>query len=165
MTATERLPFAQWADVNRTERVTAVEPKSGYRRNLPEDEGYVIYLTPDAGDDALGRALLEALDRSRYIWPDDEPEFFNGERILRAHRDRQKDFMRRYGYKTKRAAYGNMDWCRATRSQGTISIKPHKRDRPGLWRDLPPDKTVVIPATRDPFAVGAAVRLALERCE
>ena len=73
--------------------------------------------------------------------------------------------MQRYGYKTKRDAYKNMDWSRAERSEGKISIQPHKRDKPEYFRNLPPDRTVVIPETRDPATAGAALRLALDRCE
>jgi hypothetical protein len=102
MKPTERLPFTQWADINRTDRFIAVEPKSGYRRALPENEARVIYLPPNASDEVLGRALLEALDRSRFIWPADEPEFFERERFTQCSRNWQKDFMERYGYKTKR---------------------------------------------------------------
>jgi hypothetical protein len=165
MTSVKRLPFRQWADIHRTDRFISVQPASGYRRALPEDDGYVVYLPPDASDGALGHALLEALDRSRFIWPEDEPGFFEAERYMRCHRDWQKDFMRRYGYKTKRDAYKNMGWCRTKRSEGMISIQPHARDKPDYWRNLPPETTVVIPATRDAVAVGAALRLALDRCE
>jgi hypothetical protein len=165
MKSTERLPFTQWADINRTERFISVEPKSGYSMVQPEDDGYVIYLPPDASDDALGRALLEALDRSRFIWPPDEPEFLNPERYQRCYQNWQKDFMRRYGYKTKRDAYKNMDWCRADRSEGKISIRPRKRDKPEYFRNLPAERTVVIPETRDAATAGRAVRLALDRCE
>ena len=73
--------------------------------------------------------------------------------------------MRRYGYRTKREAYNNMDWCRAERSEGKISIEPHKRDKPEYFRDLSPDRTVVVPAMDDAAAAGAALRLALDRCE
>jgi hypothetical protein len=73
--------------------------------------------------------------------------------------------MRRYSYKTKREAYRNLDWCRAKRSEGEISLQPHKRDKPEDFRDLPPDRTVVIPAMTDAVAAGAALRLALDRCE
>ena len=76
MKPTDRLPFTQWADVNRTDRFICVRPKSGYSMIQPEDDGYVIYLPPDATDQTLGRALLKALDPSRFIWPCDEPEFF-----------------------------------------------------------------------------------------
>jgi hypothetical protein len=125
----------------------------------------VIYLAPDATDEKLGRALLECLDKSRFIWPPDEPQFFDADRIMRCYRNQQKDFMCRYGCKTKRDAYKNMDWCRAKRSEGKISVQPHKRDKPEYWRDLPPDSNVVIPATTDAAAAGAALRLALDRCE
>jgi hypothetical protein len=165
MTSTDRLPFAQWADVNKTDRFISVEPLSGYRTIQRENECYVIYLTADSNNDALGLALLEALDKSRFIWPLDEPEFFKWQRYVQCYRNWQKDFMHRYGYKTKREAYKKMNWCRVERSEGKISIQPHKRDKPEYFEDLPPEKTVVIPETRDAAALGAALRLALDRCE
>lgn len=165
MSSTERLPFTQWANVHRTERLISVEPLSGYRMAYREEEGHVIYLPPDANDEALGLALLQALDQSRFIWPRDEPDFFKSERYMQCYRNWQKDFMRRYGYKTKREAYKNMDWCWAERSEGKISIQPHMRDKPEYFRDLPPDKTVVVPATDNAARIGAALRLALDRCE
>jgi hypothetical protein len=56
MKPTDRLPFTQWADVNRTDRFICVRPKSGYSMIQPEDDGYVIYLPPDATDQSLGQA-------------------------------------------------------------------------------------------------------------
>ena len=155
-------PFQQWAEVNRTERFISVEPLSGYLIIQREDAGYVIYLAPDATDEFLGRALLEALDMSRFILPGEEPEFFKWQRYTRLYRNWQKDFMSRYRYKTKREAYRNLDWCRVERSEGEMTMRPHKRDKPEYFTDLPP---VVIPATTDPVVAGAALRLALDRCE
>jgi hypothetical protein len=83
---------------------------------------------------------------------------------LRCYRNWQKEFMRRYGYKTKREAYKTMDWCRASRSEGKISIAPRRRIKPEHWQWLPPDMNVVIPATTDAAAAGAALRQALDRC-
>ena len=165
MTSAGQFPFRQCADINRTDRFISVEPLSGYRRVLPENKGYVIYLAPDTADEKLGRALLECLSKSRFIWPPDEPEFFDADRIMECYRKGQSDFMRRYGYKTKREAYKAMDWCRAKRSEGKLSIQPHKRDRPEYWSDLALEQTVVIPVTTDAAATGAALRLALDRCE
>jgi hypothetical protein len=164
MSNTKVLPFTQWADVHRTERFISVEPLSGYRIIQREDDGYVIYLAPDANDEAIGQPLLEALARSRFIFPPD-PAFSEAERYVQCYRNWQKDFMQRYGYKTKRDAYKDMDWCRADRSEGKISIRPHKRDKPEYFRNLPVDKTVVIPETRDAVIAGAALRKALGRCE
>jgi hypothetical protein len=164
MSATKILPFTQWSDVSRTERFISIVPLSGYRLIRPEDDGYAIYLAPDTSDEALGRALLEGLARSRFIFPPD-PTFSEAERYMQSYRNQQNDFMQRYGYKTKRDAYKNMDWCRVRRSEGTISLQPHKRDKPEHFRSLPPEKTVAIPATDDSVAVGAALRLALDHCE
>jgi hypothetical protein len=160
----EPLPFAQWASIHGTEKFVSVEPLSGYSIIQREDEGRIIYLPPDASNETLGQALLEALGKSRFIYPPDR-EFSNPERYMRCYRNWQKDFMRRYGYKTKREAYRNMNWCEAERSEGTISIQPHKRDdKPEHWIWLSPDQTVVVPATADAAVVGAALRLALDRC-
>ena len=165
MKPAKALPFRQCDDINRTERFICVQPLSGYRMIQPEDDGYVFYLAPDASDDALGRSLLEALDRSRFIMPRDEPEFFKWERYVRCRRNWQESFMRRYGYRTKRDAYKNMDWCRVKRTEGKISIAPHKRDGTEYFIDLPPDRTVIIPETTNAATAGAALRLALDRCE
>jgi hypothetical protein len=163
--ASPDLPFTQWADVSRTDRFICVQPMSGYRMIQQEDDGYAIYLPPGAADEALGQALLNCLDKSRFIPPLTEPEFFDWRRYVPLYKNWQKDFMRRYGYKTKREAYRNMDWCRVERSEGKISLQPHKRDKPEYFRDLPPERTVVIPATNDAAAAGAALRQALDRCE
>ena len=76
MSSTERVPLAQWANVHRTERLISIEPLSGYRMAYREDEGHVVYLPPDASDDVLGQTLLQALKRSRFVWPPDEPDLF-----------------------------------------------------------------------------------------
>jgi hypothetical protein len=163
MSTPKQLPFTQWADVHGNPRFISVEPLSGYRIIQREDEGYVLYLEPNASNEALGRALLDALARSRYIFPPDRA-FSKAERYMQCYYNWQKDFMQRYGYKTKRDAYRNMDGCRAKRSEGKIAIQPHKRDKTEYFNNLPPEDTVIIPATNDVEAVGAALRLALSRC-
>ena len=159
MSATKIKPFTQWADVARTERFIRIVPLSGYRLIQHEYDAYVIYLEPHASDEALGRALLDTLERSRFIPA--RPAFSEAEKYMRYYW--QKDFTQRY--KTKREEYKNMDWCRAKRSGGKIEIHPHQRDMPEYFLDLPPEKTVVITATANAEAVGAAARLALNRCE
>jgi hypothetical protein len=164
MNSTERLPFTQWADIHRTEKFISVEPLSGYRLVHREEDGCIFYLSPEGTDDALGQALLEALGRSRFVLPRDDPESFKREKCERCEQNWQKDFMRRYGYKTRREVYRTMDWVRAERSEGKISFQPHNRGKPGHWIWLAADKVVVISATTDAAAAGAALRLALNRC-
>ena len=166
MKPVELFPFAQWAEIHRTEKFISFEPLSGYSMVVREDEGYIIYLPPNANDDELGAALLQVLDKSRFVLPGDDPALLKVERYMQCYRNWEKDFMGRYGYKTKRDAYKNMNWCRANRSEGKITIQPHhRRDKPGEWKWLPPEQHIVISETRDSAVVGATLRLALDRCE
>jgi hypothetical protein len=158
-------PLTQWATVHKNDKFVAIEPLSGYWQALPEDEGRVLYLESDAMEEALGRALLTALGSSRFFHPCEEPRFFDAERYLRADERWHEDFMARFGYKTLRQAYQNMCYCRVRRREGKISIRPHRRDKPRYWIDLPQEMTVVIPASLDAAATGAALKLALSRCE
>ena len=158
--------FTKTATIYRSEKFISVEALSGASAlKYRENGGHGVYLEPETNDQALGQALLAALDRSRFVDPRSERAFFDPERAARVYADWQKDFMRRYGYKTKREAFRNLDWCYARMSDGKISIEPHRRDKPGSWRGLPPDRTVIIPTTDGPAAVGAALRVALDRCE
>jgi hypothetical protein len=152
--------------INVTDRFVAITPHSGYRRHLPENEVCVLYLEPNASETAVGQALVEMLDRSRFIHPDDDRDFYDFERIVSADKRWHENVMTTYRYKTKRELYKNMRYCLAECREGWLIITPHKRDKkPEFWWDLPEDKTVLIPATDDPGIVGAAVKLALSHCE
>ena len=132
MSASNEVPFTQWAAVHATEKFIAVNPLSGYRRRLPEDELHIIYLEPDSNDTTLGQVLLDTLDRSRFIHPHTDRAFFQTDRVLAAYKRWETDFMERYRYKTRRDAYKNMRYCIAERCEGKISITPHKREtKPG----------------------------------
>jgi len=160
-----QIPFNKGATIYKSDKFICIESLSGASAMMYRDNhGYGIYLQLDATDETLGQVLIAALDRSRFV-PWSEREFFDANRAKRAYENWQKDFMTRYGYKSKRDAYKNMDWCRAKISEEKISIEPHRRDTPGSWKSLPRDRTVVIAETRDVKAVGAALRLALDRCE
>jgi hypothetical protein len=159
-----QLAFQKTAAIYRSARFISVETLSGapglvYR----EDEPYRIYLHPDATNELLGRTLLTALNKSRFV-DNTEPEFFDPDRADRVYETWEKDVMQRYGFASKRDAFKSTDWCRATASDGKITIEPHRPEWP-KWRRLAPEQTVVIPATDDAEAIGAAVRLALSRCE
>ena len=158
-----QIRFSKTATIYKSEKSICIETLSGtagltYR----EDEPYRVYLEPEATDEVLGQALLSALDRSRYI---EDDEFYEPGRARRLYVDWQTEFTRRNGYKSRREFFKNVDWCMTKIREGNIVIQPHGRDKPGAWRGLPPEKTVVIPETRDAVAAGSALRLALDRCE
>jgi hypothetical protein len=167
MTEFKMLPFRQWAVVVQTEKATVVCALSGYRRHVFEDEPRSTYLGPNPTEEDLGRAFLESLNTSRFVDPRNfDNDFFDWRRIAAADKRWHQEFMKHVGYKTLRQAYENMIQCIAKRTEGMISIKPFLRDRqPRYWIDLPPEKTVVILATDDHALLGAALKLALSRCE
>ncbi|MGC1780131.1 MAG: contact-dependent growth inhibition system immunity protein [Xanthobacteraceae bacterium] len=160
-----QIPFKKTATIFKSEKFISIESLSGASAlKYREDDSCGVYLEPEAIDEILGQVLLAALDRSRLVDPRSEREFFDPDRAMRVDANWEKQLMSRYGYKTKRDAYEHLDWCLAKIYDGKISFQPHRRQKPG-WRGLPPDRTVVIPMTDNVVAVGAALRLALDRCE
>jgi hypothetical protein len=158
------ITFRKTAAIHRSPKFISIESLSGVPGLMyEEDEPYRVYLDPGVMNELLGHTLLMALEKSRFV-DNSEPEFFDPDRATRAYENWEKDVMQRYGFKSKRDAYKSLDWCEAQRFDGKIEIEPHRRSSPG-WRSLPPEKTIVIPETDDAEAVGAAVRLALSRCE
>jgi hypothetical protein len=161
-----QMRFRKSATIYKSEKFIGIEALSGASAlRYREDDSHMIYLEPEASNEVLGQSLLAAFKKSRFVDPSSEREFYNPERATRVYEEWQQEFMLRYDYKSKRAAFMNLDWCSARMFEGKILIQPHRRDKPGSWRSLPPEKTVVIPATEDADTVGAAVRLALEHCE
>jgi hypothetical protein len=146
--------------------LTVFTPFSGYGHYMVDESLEVIYLEPEATETALGRALVRSLNASRFIHPHDEPAFFKGERLNAAFEGWHRDLLKRGSYETEREAYKQMRYCLVKRMEGKISIRPHEGDpEPRFWRDLPDEETVIIPATRDPAVLGAALTLALSRCK
>ena len=132
----------------------------------PEDEEYAIYLPPDAADEALGQALLR-MPRQEPI-SSRRPTSHNssiGKGMCRSTRTGRRISCSATAIRPSAKPIGTWIGVESKRSEGKISLQPHKRDKPEYFRDLPPDRTVVIPAMTDAVAAGAALRLALDRCE
>ena len=156
----------QWAGIRMNDDFISAEPLSGHGLIRRDDNIYTIYLEPNSSEETLGRALLEVLDRSRFVDPDKERDFFSADKHVAVEKLWHDDVMRRFRYKTKRQLYKNMRYCFIERTQGRISLRPHqRRPQPGGIKLLPEDQTVVIPDTRDPLVAGAALALALSRCK
>ncbi len=155
-------PVTHRVSVYANDDFVALQPQSGCRLKRPEDGSVPVFLDKGANARELGTALVEALGRCRWVQPEDK-EFHDMAKHVRNHAFTQDALIRRTGKKTKREAYKTMVWCDVRRSEGVIRIDPFRPDKPGQWNMLPTDEAVVIPATDDPDAVGAALALAIER--
>ncbi len=117
-----QIPFKKTATIFRSKEFISIEPLSGASAlKYREDDSCGIYLEPKAIDEILGQALLDALGKSRLVDPRSERQFFDPDRAMRVDADWEKQFMGRYGYKTRREAYEHLDWCLAKMSDGKYS--------------------------------------------
>lgn len=141
-----------------------VETCSGHRMLHDDPAGAQHYLEPGTRDEVLGAAVLDALDRSRFL-PIEEARVLSqgaGER----YEEWKRAVMARYGYKSKRSLFGDMARCSIQMAGNTIKVAPTDHDKLEGWADKSADggEDVVIPANSSAAEVGAALRLAFKRC-
>ena len=143
-----------------------VETYSGHRMLGSDPKGAQQYLEPDASDDALGTAVLDALSRSRFLSVEEANEFFNLKRSQEKYEEWKRSVMARYGYKTKRALFKDMMSCSIQMAGDSIKVSPTDHDRLDGWagRNAEGTEDVVIPASSSAAEVGAALRVAFSRC-
>jgi hypothetical protein len=141
-----------------------IETYSGYFGSLRDPKGVQHLLPPQASDDELGNAVLDALSRSRIVKTAEAPELYpdrdEGERLYQEWIAR---LMQKYGYTTKRALFKKMKSCSIQRRKGgMISFFPMDHDRLETW-ELIDGAEVTLADGSAPEQVGAALRLAFSR--
>lgn len=156
-------PDAQFARVQQNERMIGVESLSGYSMLLPEDER-VDFFSPDVSDEVLGSSLIAALNKSRFVDPRKELDFFDIDRYRDLVNSREKQIISRSKFRSYRRAYENMRYVDLWRYSGKIFAIPHGKKGGQFWVSLPDDQTVVIPAASSAQQIGVAAKLALSRC-
>jgi len=144
-----------------------VETYSGHRSSRFDPHGAQHLLAPEAGDETLGAAILDALSRSRFLPLEDARPFLDPQRVRQEYAAWTQSLMTRYRYKTKRALFGDMIRCGIQMAADIITIKPARHDRLEGWGRTLGDgiEDVVIPDGSTAADVGAALRLGFSRCE
>lgn len=137
---------------------------SGYRLSIVDPEGKTYHLGSAATDEELGEAVVDVLNSSRSLDP-------AAASALRAGAQEHYEqwvakIMSRHGYKTRRQMFEEMRSCRVERSNGEIVFIPLRHEKLEGWSGdgITPDDHVVVAADAASDRVGAALRLALERC-
>lgn len=158
-------PVTQWAALHGTKKFLYIQSLSGYRRSLRDEQGYHTYVAPKPAAALLGAELLKALNRSRFIDPDEDRGFFEMDRVVELYERWVNDSIVRYEYKSRKQLFDHMSWCVIWRRNGEILMRPHRWVKAEYWKDLAYDKDVIIPATTDVEQLGVAAELALSRCK
>jgi len=156
----------QWASAKANLQFICVTAYSGYRSSAADSAAAQHVLPPDADHEALGAAVLDALDHSRFLTLDEIDVFFDYRLVAQRYHAWVRSLMERFGYKTKKAMFTGMNSCAIERRDGRIVISPSNHEKLEAWSGggIAPEDHVSIPADSLPAAVGAALRLALSRC-
>jgi hypothetical protein len=149
------------------EEFILVETYSGHGRMGFDAQGAHHALPPDASDESVGSAILDALSRSRFLTAEEAAPFFELKRIADEYSKSTQSFMTRYGYKTKRRLFAHMKSCGIQLVGNNITIRPTNHERLEGWgRDRDDGiEDIVIAAASHVSEVGAALRLAFARCK
>lgn len=168
----------QWAGVVLNKELLCIKTYSGYRSCRADHRGVMYLLTPDASDEVIGEALLDALSKSRFVLPEPrsdvwihpeatfDSELYDFDATAQRYKDWISHLMSRYGYKTKRALFKGMKSCSVENREGQITIRPSRHEKLEGWGDTGKGggDHVVISANSSPDQVGFALRLAFSRC-
>jgi len=167
-----------WANVKLNKEFFCIQTYSGYRMSQADHRGAMHLLAPDASDQEVGEALLDALSKSRFVLPEPrtdvwihpEATFDSGLYDFEATEQRYKDWisqlMSQYGYKTKKALFKDMKSCSVESKEGQTTIRPSRHEKLEGWGGTGKGGSdyVVISTNSTPAEVGAALRLAFSRC-
>ena len=141
-----------------------LETYSSYSLGVGDPAATESLLSPGVDDIALGKAVLNALQQSRFLSFEEEGEIL---KKIEEHYDQWvQNLMKTYGYKTKRALFKSMKNCNIECKDDVITISPTNHERLEGWgaEGISKDDHVKIPADSPPEEIGAALRLAFSRC-
>ncbi|MCC8374950.1 MULTISPECIES: contact-dependent growth inhibition system immunity protein [Photorhabdus] len=128
--------------------------------------GSEYLLQPVASDQELGKAVLDALSKSRIIPLDEYGDYFDHDANDKQYKNWITEMMGSYGYRSKRQLFKKMNNCNIRLLDGVITIMPYGHKKLELWtgQGIVESDYVIIPANSSPEEVGAALRLAFSRC-
>jgi len=155
------------AGIYRNRDFIFIETQSGYSAVIRDPEGAAHYLAPGSDDEALGRCLIDALSKSCFITPDKRstrPGFFDFRMVAEGYKRWIAEVLDRYGYKTKQALFKKMILCHAKVVDGVLTLGPTRHDKLEAWEGLSDDEKVTLPFDSSEAEIGAALRVALDRC-
>ncbi len=143
-----------------------------------DHKGKRNFVALDAVDAMVGEAVLDALTQSRWVlpvrkidskYPDDvefDLDLYDYKQSAERYEIWIKMLMERYGYKTKRALFKDLQNCQISVKDGIMKIVPLRHTKLEQWEGLGSNNAgaVEIPTDSTTEEIGAALRLAFARC-
>lgn len=143
-----------------------IETFSGFGTMRRDPAGKQHLLPRDASDDALGVALLDALNHSRTVNPANFPDFFNFERTKEQYSKWVEALIKHYGYKSRHALFKHMKNCNVELQGNNITIKPMRHKKLEGWGREKDDgiNDLEISIGISNQEIGKTLKLAFDRC-
>jgi hypothetical protein len=137
---------------------------SGYRLALIDPVGKHYHFSPTVSDVELGSAVVSVLDASRFIEPGEAASLRANVNTI--YEDWVVTTLTKHGYKNRREMFRSMRSCSLERSSDIIKIIPSCHEKLEGWsgNGITPEDHVVVSGAQTAGEIGAALRLAFERC-
>ncbi|MGC3980195.1 MAG: contact-dependent growth inhibition system immunity protein [Steroidobacteraceae bacterium] len=137
---------------------------SAYRMGQPDPLYAPVDISVSSLDDALGQAIVSALDKTRFFSLK-QAEEIRDESSNHYNRCIEQQ-VKKYGYRSRRALFKDMKSCSISQADGIIMIVPSHYE--GLEeysnRGIADEQHLKIPAISTHGEIGTALRLAFSRC-
>jgi hypothetical protein len=141
-----------------------IESYSGYSLKFSDPEAPEFLFDITVSNEDLGKAVLESLKNSRFL---ELEKAYELEEICQENYPKWiAGLMERYGYKTKRALFKDMNSCDIVLRDQTIVIEPCHHETLEGWGSgkITAKDYVHVPFDAPPAEIGAALRLGFSRC-
>jgi hypothetical protein len=152
-----------WVEALFNNEFILIETMSGFGRCGKDYNVLDQILLPNVDNKTLGENILLALSKSRTITKEEYAAFFNLETNKKRHEEWEKNLMKKFGYKTKRALYRKMNRCGIYLKNGVIEISPSNHEKLKAWGGIR-NADVFLSLNNSPEEIGAGLRLAFSKC-
>jgi len=145
-----------------------IETRSGLGMVATDPLFPPCFLSPDASDERIGEALLEALGNSRTLNDANERvAFFDLDKNKEMYKSWVDNLIYKYGYKNRKSLFKNMLLCSVHLKNEKIKIKPTFHEKLEAWsgNGIKESDYVVLSATSGLSEIGAGLRVAMSRCK
>jgi hypothetical protein len=152
------------AGLVQTREFVCVSTQSGRGLLRRDPQGVTQTLDVGAPDSELGSAIVQALAKSRFLSSEEARAFFDKASNIDDWEAWVRFLMTKYGYPSRKALFQQMKSCDVRRVGDAIEFLPSRHVESEAWEALDPSEALTINADATADEIGAAARIALQRC-
>jgi|SRR5690606_17949918 len=152
------------ASAKRTEKFIFIATYSGRGLLAMDADGAGHVLSVDASDDELGVAVLDAIERSRFLQPEEARRFLSPDQVKKNHDDWIKEMLNLFSYTSRRDLFRGMKSCDIRLVDGEIVICPTEHPKLEAWEVLGDEMMIRVSGGASSSEIGAVLRTGFDRC-